>query len=206
MGGAAGPNFAHHARMITTHDATASGALGHRAVSGAATGARWGRAGEWGQRAGDRGAAGRRGAARGTMRPVPRPLDGRVAAGERTLGVLVVDDSAVFRTGMSRAVQACDGLRLIGEADGGHAALRGIAELRPDVVILDLRMPDLDAFGVLDALRALDPPPACRVVVISATLDEVIEAQLLAAGAAECLSKAITRAEICAAALRVTQD
>jgi DNA-binding NarL/FixJ family response regulator len=140
------------------------------------------------------------------MTPVPRPLDGRVAAGERTLGVLVVDDSAVFRTGMSRAVQACDGLRLIGEADGGQAALRAIAELEPDVVILDLRMPDLDAFGVLDALRALDPPPASRVVVISATLDDVIEAQLRAAGAVACLSKAVSRAEICATALRATQE
>ena len=193
--------------MITTrHDATAPGALGHRSGSEAATGARWGRAGEWGQRAGDGGAAGRRGAARSAVTPVPRPLDGRVAAGERALGVLVVDDSAMFRTGMSRAVQACDGLRLIGEADGGHAALRAIAELEPDVVILDLRMPDLDAFGVLDTLRTLDPPPACRVLVISATLDDIIEAQLLAAGAAECLSKAVTRAEICAAALRVTRE
>jgi DNA-binding NarL/FixJ family response regulator len=140
------------------------------------------------------------------MTPVPRPLDARVAAGERALRVLVVDDSAVFRTGMSRAVQACDGLRLIGEAGGGQAALRAIAELEPDVVILDLRMPDLDAFGVLDALRALDPPPACRVVVISATLDDVTEAQLRAAGAAACLSKAVTRAEICAAALGATQE
>jgi two-component system nitrate/nitrite response regulator NarL len=140
------------------------------------------------------------------MTPVPRPLDGPVAAGEGVLRVLVVDDSAMFRTGVSRAVQACDGLRLIGEADGGHAALQAIAELEPDVVILDLRMPDLDAFGVLDALAALDPPPTCRVIVISATLDDVIQAQLLAAGAAECLSKAVSRAEICAAALRVTRE
>jgi DNA-binding NarL/FixJ family response regulator len=44
------------------------------------------------------------------------------------------------------------------------------------------------------------------VIVISATLDDGIAAQLLAAGAAECLSKAVPRAEICAAALRVTRE
>jgi two-component system, NarL family, invasion response regulator UvrY len=139
--------------------------------------------------------------------PAPHPINGGPAmAGDRALGVLVVDDSAVFRIGMSRAVQACDGLRLLGEADGGEAALRAIVELQPDVVICDLRMPDVDAFGVLEGLQALDPPPTCRVVVISATLDDTLHAELLAAGAAECLSKALSRADICAAALRVTQE
>jgi DNA-binding NarL/FixJ family response regulator len=113
----------------------------------------------------------------------------------------VVDDSLVFRTGMTRAVQACEGLELVGEADGGEAALRAIAELEPDVVILDLRMPDLDGFGVLRALRAQDPPPACRVLVISATLDDGVEAEVLAAGAGAALSKALSRADICTAAL-----
>jgi DNA-binding NarL/FixJ family response regulator len=113
----------------------------------------------------------------------------------------VVDDSLVFRTGMTRAVQACEGLELVGEADGGDAALRAIAELEPDIVILDLRMPDLDGIGVLRALRAQDPPPACRVLVISATLDDAVEAEVRAAGADAALSKALTRADICNAAL-----
>jgi DNA-binding NarL/FixJ family response regulator len=120
--------------------------------------------------------------------------------------VLVVDDSLVFRTGMTRAVQACDGMELLGEADGGEAALRAIADLDPDLVILDLRMPDLDALGVLRALGAEDPPPRCRVLVISATLDEDGEAEILAAGADACLSKAATRAEICDAALRLVRQ
>jgi DNA-binding NarL/FixJ family response regulator len=112
-----------------------------------------------------------------------------------------VDDSLVFRTGMTRAVQACAGMELVGEADGGQAGLRAIAALEPDLVILDLRMPDLDALGVLRALGAQDPPPTCRVLVISATLDEDGEAELLAAGADVCLSKALTRADICSAGL-----
>jgi DNA-binding NarL/FixJ family response regulator len=104
---------------------------------------------------------------------------------------------------MTRAVQACEGMELVGEADGGEAGLRAIAELEPDLVILDLRMPDLDAVGVLRALRAQDPPPTCRVLVISATLDDDVEAEVLAAGADVCLSKALARADICRVALRL---
>jgi DNA-binding NarL/FixJ family response regulator len=128
---------------------------------------------------------------------------GRAEEGVRPIGVLVVDDSPVFRTGMTRAVQACADMRLVGEADGGHAALRAIAELEPDLVILDLRMPDLDGIGVLRALQAQDPPPSCRVLLISATLDDELEAEARAAGADACLSKALTRADICSVALRL---
>jgi DNA-binding NarL/FixJ family response regulator len=128
---------------------------------------------------------------------------GRDTEGARPVGVLVVDDSLVFRTGMTRAVQACEGLTLLGEADGGEAALRAIADLDPDIVILDLRMPDLDGIEVLRALHAQDPPPDCRVLVISATLDDAVEAEAIAAGAAACLSKAETRASICDVALRL---
>jgi DNA-binding NarL/FixJ family response regulator len=130
-----------------------------------------------------------------------RGSTGRTAGDGRPVGVLVVDDSRVFRTGMTRAVQACDGMDLLGEADGGEAGLRAIAALDPDLVILDLRMPDLDALGVLRKLRAQDPPPRCRVLVISATLDEDGESELLEAGADVCLSKALSRADICSAGL-----
>src|SRR3954447_15105595 len=106
-----------------------------------------------------------------------RGSTGRTAGDGRPVGVVVVDDSRVFRTGMARAVQACDGMELLGEADGGEAGLRAIADLEPDLVILDLRMPALAAGGVRGALRAREPAPACRVLVISATLDDDVEAE-----------------------------
>jgi DNA-binding NarL/FixJ family response regulator len=127
----------------------------------------------------------------------------RGAESGRPVRVLVVDDSSVFRTGMARAVQACDGMELLGEAEGGEAALFAIGELEPDLVILDLRMPDLDAVGVLQALRARDAAPSCRVLVISASLDDDVEAELRAAGADGILSKSLTRAAICDAGLRL---
>jgi DNA-binding NarL/FixJ family response regulator len=127
----------------------------------------------------------------------------RAAPRRRRAGVVVVDDSRVFRTGMTRAVQACEGLELLGEADDGASALAAIADLEPDLVILDLRMPGIDGFGVLDALRSQDPPATCRVLVISATLEDGVEEEVRAAGADGVMSKALSRSDICAEALRV---
>jgi DNA-binding NarL/FixJ family response regulator len=123
-----------------------------------------------------------------------------------SVSVLVVDDSPVFRRGMARAVQVHAGLELLGEAEGGEAALEAIERLRPDVVLLDLRMPDLDGFAVLARLRDAHPPPACRILIVSASLDEETERAARAAGAAGCVSKDSPRADICAAALRLTRE
>lgn len=120
--------------------------------------------------------------------------------------VLVVDDSPVFRRGMGRAVGLHAGLELVGEADGGEAALEAIERLRPDVVLLDLRMPDMDGLEVLDRLRDLDPRPTCRVLIVSASLNEAVEHAARAAGAAGCVSKELARADICAAALSVARE
>jgi two-component system, NarL family, nitrate/nitrite response regulator NarL len=123
-----------------------------------------------------------------------------------SVGVLVVDDSPVFRRGMGRAVRHHNGLELIGEADGGEAALEAIERLRPDVVLLDLRMPDIDGLEVLERLRDLDPLPRCKVLIVSASLDEHIEQAARAAGAVACVSKDLARADICATALRVARQ
>jgi DNA-binding NarL/FixJ family response regulator len=130
----------------------------------------------------------------------PPPGDGHPVT------VLVVDDSPVFRHGMARAVQFHAGLELVGEADSGAAALDAIALLAPDVVLMDLRMPDLDGFGVLERLRETDPPPSCRVLIVSASLDEEIERAATLAGAAGCIGKELPRADICAAALRLARQ
>ena len=123
-----------------------------------------------------------------------------------SVGVLVVDDSPVFRRGMARAVRVHAGLELVGEAEGGEAALAAIERLRPDVVLLDLRMPDMDGLEVLERIRDLDPPPTCRVLIVSASLDDEIERTARAAGAVGCVSKELARADICAAALRMARE
>jgi DNA-binding NarL/FixJ family response regulator len=147
------------------------------------------------------GAVGRRLPGGGTATGVP------TASGRpRLISVLVVDDSRVFRRGMVRAVEMCADMLLVGEADGGEAAVEAIGRLRPEVVLLDLRMPGLDGMGVLARLRESGALPDTCVVLVSATLDEDVEREALAAGAAACMSKATARADICAAALRLVRQ
>ena len=127
---------------------------------------------------------------------------GRRGAG----GVVVVYYCPVFWRAWGRPVRLHNGLELIGEAEGGEAALEAVEQLRPDVVLLDLRMPELDGLEVLERLRDLDSPPACKVLIVSASLDEQVEQAARAAGAAGCVSKDLARADICATALRVARQ
>ena len=75
----------------------------------------------------------------------------------RPTRVLLVDDSVVVRRVIARVIDADCSLELAGVARDGCEALRKTAELRPDVVVLDLEMPVMDGFAALAALRRTDP-------------------------------------------------
>ena len=78
--------------------------------------------------------------------------------------VLVVDDHASYRS-IARQVLATDGFTIVGEASGGMEAIRASADLRPDLVLLDVQLPDMDGFEVASSLaRQIDPP---SVVLVS---------------------------------------
>jgi len=77
----------------------------------------------------------------------------------RRLRVLLVDDSELFRRA-ARHVLAEAGFEVVGDAADGAAALRLAGELRPDVVLLDVQLPDLDGFGVAAHLRGTADPPS----------------------------------------------
>jgi CheY-like chemotaxis protein len=74
------------------------------------------------------------------------------------LSILIVDDYAPFRT-LARALLERDGFRVVGEAEDGTAAVTAARLLRPEVVLLDVQLPDLDGFAVCDALLAETDPP-----------------------------------------------
>jgi DNA-binding NarL/FixJ family response regulator len=78
--------------------------------------------------------------------------------------VLIVDDHAAFRAS-ARALLESDGFVILGEAADGESALRAVAALRPEVVLLDIALPGLDGFAVAERLRAAPSAPA--VVLIS---------------------------------------
>jgi DNA-binding NarL/FixJ family response regulator len=78
--------------------------------------------------------------------------------------VLVVDDHASYRS-IARRVLAADGFTVVGEASGGMEAIRVSGDLRPDLVLLDVQLPDMDGFEVAISLaRQIDPP---AVVLVS---------------------------------------
>lgn len=81
-----------------------------------------------------------------------------------TLRVLVVDDSALYRKIVRDVLQATPGVEVVGIANNGRVALDQIAALRPDVVTLDLEMPELDGIGVLRQLARQPNRPAAIMV------------------------------------------
>ncbi|MEM9747996.1 MAG: response regulator transcription factor [Actinomycetota bacterium] len=90
-----------------------------------------------------------------------------------TLSVLVVDDHPIVRGGIVSLLDAEPDIDVIGEADDGDAGSRLAAELRPDVTLMDLRMPVLDGVGAIGRIRA-DRPDAAIVVLTTYDTDEAI--------------------------------
>ncbi|WP_318528351.1 response regulator [Nonomuraea gerenzanensis] len=113
--------------------------------------------------------------------------------------VLVVDDQQVMREGLVALLDLVDGVEVVGDAGQGEEALRLVAQLRPDVVLMDLRMPVMD--GVEATRRIAREYPGVAVVVLTTYDDDRSVDAALLAGARGYLTKDAGRAEL-AAALR----
>jgi DNA-binding NarL/FixJ family response regulator len=81
--------------------------------------------------------------------------------------VLIVDDHPSFRAS-ARTLLEAEGYEVVGEAQDGAGAVRAARELHPDLVLLDVQLPDLDGFEVADRLRKLKDPPE---VVLTSSRD-----------------------------------
>lgn len=71
----------------------------------------------------------------------------------RALTILIADDHPLFRKGLRQAIEADPGLRIIYEAADGRAAAQAIRELKPDICVLDIQMPELDGLAVVRQMR-----------------------------------------------------
>lgn len=99
--------------------------------------------------------------------------------------VVIVDDHAIVRQGLRALLDVQASIDIVGEADGGEMALTLIRSLEPDVVLLDLLMPDMTGIDVLNALQGA----SSRVLVLTSSVEEAMVTEALRAGATGYLLK-----------------
>jgi DNA-binding NarL/FixJ family response regulator len=90
-----------------------------------------------------------------------------------SIGVLIADDQALVRTGFRMVLEVEDDIVIVGEAANGEQAVHGAARLKPDVVLMDIRMPELD--GIAATRRIVEGESAARVLILTTfDLDEYV--------------------------------
>ncbi len=114
--------------------------------------------------------------------------------GDRPLRLLVVDDQAVVRMGFTALLESQDDMSVVGAAGDGQQAVRLAAQLRPDVVLMDIRMPVLGGIEATRVLTQAELPPRVLVLTTFDLDDYVYDA--LRAGASGFLLKDATPDEI----------
>ncbi|WP_067172322.1 response regulator transcription factor [Microtetraspora niveoalba] len=118
-----------------------------------------------------------------------------------TARVLVADDQSVVREGLVLLLGLLPGIEVVGSAGDGEAALRLVAERRPDVVLMDLRMPRMDGVEATRRIRA--EFPGTQVVVLTTYADDESVFAALRAGARGFLTKSADADEIARAVAAV---
>jgi DNA-binding NarL/FixJ family response regulator len=108
--------------------------------------------------------------------------------------VLVVDDHAVFREGLTAILESLDDVEVVGGAADGLTAVQAVQDLRPDIVLMDLHMPRMD--GVEATRRIADLRPDTAVLVLTMLADDDSIYSALEAGARGYLLKESGRSEL----------
>lgn len=108
--------------------------------------------------------------------------------------VLLIDDHEMARRGLEAMLSTADWIEVVGESDGCETGVELARRLKPDIVMLDIRMPGVDGLTCLDRLKALDVPIAVVIVTLYDDRQHVLEA--IRRGAAGYLLKDATTAEV----------
>jgi len=117
----------------------------------------------------------------------------------RRVTVVVADDHPLYREGVIRALQSSGQIQVVAEAEDGRAALDEIMERRPDVALLDYKLPGLDGVAIANAVVREQLPT--RVLIVSAYTDSGIVYKALETGASGFVSKEARREQIADAVL-----
>jgi two-component system response regulator NreC len=111
--------------------------------------------------------------------------------------ILIADDHAIVRTGLRTLLQSEPTLELVGEAAGGYEAIDLVAETSPDILLLDLSMPDLDGIAVT---KMLSPKyPDLHILILTIHEDEALVREAIKAGASGYILKRAAESELVSA-------
>jgi len=117
------------------------------------------------------------------------------ATGTRTpIRILTVDDHAMLREGIAAVIEGQPDMQVVGEASNGVEAIERFAELKPDVTLMDLQMPEMNGIDALRAIRAKHPD--ARVIVLTTYKGDAQALAALKGGAAGYLLKTAMRREL----------
>ena len=117
--------------------------------------------------------------------------------------VMVVDDHPIMRNGLRDALEASGRLKVVGDAEDGEEAVRTVEELGPDVIVMDVMMPNKDGIDACREIMELLPGTRVLMLTASTEMDAVIEA--IAAGATGYLQKYSGPEELVEAVLAVAE-
>lgn len=111
--------------------------------------------------------------------------------------ILITDDHAIVRTGLRTLLQSEPSLELVGEASGGYEAIDLVAETSPDILLLDLSMPDLDGIEVTKKLKP--KYPELRILILTIHEDKALVREAIKAGASGYILKRAAESELVSA-------
>jgi DNA-binding NarL/FixJ family response regulator len=112
----------------------------------------------------------------------------------RPVRLLICDDHALFRAGMTAVLREQPGLEVVGEAGDGQAALAEVERLRPDVVLMDIAMPRLDGFEA--TRRITQAHKEVKILILSMYVEDQLVARCLDAGASGYVLKDVPVAQL----------
>lgn len=124
-------------------------------------------------------------------------------ATDKPIRVIIVDDHTLVREALASLLRSLRGIELVGVAKGGIEAIQLCAQLRPDVILMDLMMPDLNGIAATQEIRR--DFPQTQVIILTSFIHNIHVQSAHNAGAVGCLSKGISTEELAQAIQKANQ-